>query len=69
MTKQGRSDFWSFLPGPLQMFRVFVGPREHVNQLTSILDASLIYGNSEKDALELRDLTPSKLLIISYNSC
>jgi len=54
--------------GPLQKFRVFVGPREHVNQLTSLLDASLIYGNTEKDALELRDLTPSKLLIISYNS-
>jgi len=39
---------------------MFVGPREQVNQLTSFLDASQVYGSSLKEALELRELTVGK---------
>jgi len=41
-----------------------LGPREQVNQLTSWIDASMVYGNSQKDALELRELTPGESTII-----
>jgi len=43
----------------------FSGPREQVNQLTSFLDASHIYGNTKEDALDLRELTPGKSAIKS----
>jgi len=42
---------------------MFSGPREQVNQLTSFLDASHIYGNTKEDALDLRELTPGELSI------
>jgi len=44
---------------------MFSGPREQVNQLTSFLDASHIYGNTKEDALDLRELTPGELSIKS----
>jgi len=42
-----------------------LGPREHVNQLTSHLDASMVYASTKEDALELRDLTPGESTTIS----
>lgn len=34
------------------------GPREQLNQITGYLDASLIYGSSDKEAMSLRDDNP-----------
>lgn len=37
-------------------------PREQMNQLTSYLDASQVYGYNDELALDLRDMTPSRSL-------
>lgn len=44
-----------------------VGAREQLNQLTSFLDASQIYGSSTQETSDLRDLTPGKLQIKTNN--
>ena len=40
---------------------MFPGYREQINQLTSFLDASHVYGSSDEEALDLRQLTPGEL--------
>jgi len=34
------------------------GPRQQINELTSFVDLSQVYGNDENVSMELRELTP-----------
>ncbi|XP_010180039.1 PREDICTED: peroxidasin homolog, partial [Mesitornis unicolor] len=40
-----------------------VYPREQINQLTSYIDASNVYGSSDREALEIRDLASQRGLL------
>ena len=46
-----------------------IGPREQLNQLTSWLDASLVYGNNMEDYENLLDMSnPSEILKLFTNT-
>ena len=41
-----------------------LGPREQINQATSFMDASSVYGSNLKDQLALRKKEAGKLIVV-----